>query len=126
MGRKTYEVGTKIGLTNPYPTMKQYLFSRSMKESPDEQVTLVSSDAVEMVKRLKEESGKDIWLCGGSGLAATLAPEIDEFIIKLNPVIIGSGIPLFSGPIALLNLVLADSKVYSNGFMRLHYRVRRI
>lgn len=124
MGRKTYEVGSKFGLTNPYSTMKQYLFSRSMKESPDQNVELVSEDAVRFVKRLKQQTDKDIWLCGGSDLAATLFPEIDEIILKVNPVLLGAGLPLFSGGIKQTALELIDSKIYSNGFMIVHYRVK--
>ena len=100
MGRKTYEVGLELGVTNPYPSLKQYVVSRSMTSSPDEHVKLVSGDVISFVQKLKKESGRDIWLCGGAELAATLFSEIDELIIKSNPLLLGSGIPLFAGAIA--------------------------
>ena len=124
MGRKTYELGLEMGVTNPYPHLKQYLFSRVMRESPDEDVQLVSGDAVSKVRELKRESGKDIWLCGGSDLATQLFPEIDELILKVNPVLIGSGIPLFRGAVMPTALEVAASKGYSNGLRLTHYRVR--
>lgn len=71
----------------------------SLKESPDKNVELVSGDAIALVRELKTQTGKDIWLCGGSDLATTLFPEIDEMILKVNPILLGSGIPLFSGVI---------------------------
>jgi dihydrofolate reductase len=123
MGRRTYEVGLKAGVTNPYPHMQQYLFSRTMPQSPDAAVQLVSRDAVALVRELKKQSGKDIWLCGGGDLATTLFPEINEVILKVNPILLGSGIPLFSGIVKQTDLELTDSKVYSNGFMLLRYRV---
>ncbi|MGL5064593.1 MAG: dihydrofolate reductase family protein [Microcoleus sp.] len=125
MGRNTYEVGAKIGLTNPYPTLKQYVFSRTMQASPDENVELVSDNVVGLVGELKQETGKDIWLCGGSDLAATIFSEIDEIIVKLNPVIIGAGIPLFSKAVSTTDLELLDRKIYNNGFMLLHYRLQK-
>ncbi len=125
MGRKTYEVGLKAGITNPYPTLKQYVFSHSMKASPDRNIELVSENAVGFVRELKQETGKDIWLCGGGDLAATVFSEIDEMIVKLNPVVIGSGIPLFARGIGPTNLELTDRKIYSNGFLLLHYRLQK-
>jgi len=125
MGRKTYEVGLNFGVTNPYPSLKQYVFSRTMKASPDENIELISDNPAPFVKELKKETGKDIWLCGGGALATTLFSEIDEMIVKLNPLVIGSGIPLFSRALDPTNLELADRKIYSNGFILLHYRLQK-
>ncbi|WP_414584452.1 dihydrofolate reductase family protein [Scytonema sp. PCC 10023] len=124
MGRRTYEVGLKEGFTNPYPQMKQYLFSRTLTESPDQNVELVRENALALVRELKTQTGKDIWLCGGGDLATMLFSEIDEMILKVHPILLGSGIPLFSGVVKQTSLELTDSKIYNNGFMLLHYRVK--
>ena len=47
------------------------------------------------IRELKCEPGKDIWLVGGGTLASTLRSEIDELIIKLGPVTLEAGIPLW-------------------------------
>jgi dihydrofolate reductase len=123
MGRATYEVGVNLGVTNPYPHLKQYLFSRTLLVSPDVDVELVSLEAVARVKELKRDSGKDIWLCGGSELATDLFSEIDELILKVNPVVIGEGIPLFRREVGPTMLELIESKSYCNGFMMNHYDI---
>lgn len=127
MGRKTYDVGLQGGLTSPYPTLDQYVFSRSMTESPDPQVTLVRDNAVDVVRDLKQQPGKAIWLCGGGALAGQLfeAGLIDQLIIKLNPVLFGSGIPLFSGGIPLTALQLTQHKAIASGHVILYYDVQR-
>ncbi|HSR66781.1 MAG TPA: dihydrofolate reductase family protein [Acidobacteriota bacterium] len=125
MGRKTYEVGLNAGFSNPYPTLDQYLFSRSLESSPDAQVELVSGDAVEFVTGLKEKPGKAVWLCGGSELASVLlgAGLIERLIVKLHPVLFGSGIPLFRKGISPTLLRLTDSKTFASGHAILHYRI---
>lgn len=125
MGRKTYEIGLKDGVSNPYPHMKQYLFSHSIKESPHSDIVLVSESSIELVKRLKQENGKGIWLCGGATLATALFAKklIDRLILKINPFLMGDGIPLFSGMIDQTALELTDQNVYGNGVLQLHYQV---
>ena len=125
MGRATYEVGIPLGVTSPYPHLQQYVFSRSLERSPDPDVELVSTDALAKVKELKQAAGKDIWLCGGGELAADLFPEIDKLILKVNPVVIGTGIPLFRREVKPTNLDLVENKRYSNGFMMNTYNVKR-
>ncbi len=123
MGRKTYDIGVKEGITNPYPQMQQYVFSKTLQSSPDRNVALVSTDPIAFVSELKQRSGKDIWLCGGGEFATALFPEIDEMILKINPVLIGTGIPFFSGAIPQTSLEITHSKIYSNSFMLIHYRL---
>jgi dihydrofolate reductase len=126
MGRRTYEFGFQFGVTNPYPWMKQYVFSRTMGKSPDTNVELVSESIIDLVRELKEGMGKDIYLCGGAELAARLLAEgmIDEIIVKLNPVVFGAGVPLFSGATRQTELELVSNKVYGNGVVLLNYRVK--
>jgi dihydrofolate reductase len=98
-----------------------------MHHSPDAQVTLVKDNAVEVVQELKRGTGKAIWLCGGAQLATTLltADLIDQIFVKLNPVIFGSGIPLFAPEAKLAPLELTQHKSYGSGHMLLFYRVKR-
>jgi len=125
MGRKTYEVGVKDGYTNPYSHLRQYVFSHRLVVSPDPAVTLVQEDAIAFVKALKAEAGKGIWLCGGGTLAATLfsAGVIDSLMLKVNPFVMGSGIPLFATPVPQRQLALTDSQSYPGNVMVLRYCV---
>jgi hypothetical protein len=45
-------------------------------------------------------------------------------VLKVNPVVLGSGIPLFSGDVDRTRLELADGEMYSGGFTLLRYRVK--
>lgn len=125
MGRATYEVGLREGVTSPYPTLDQYLFSRTLEQSPDESVTLVGDGAVERVRELKEMEGRSIWLCGGSVLAGDLfaAGLVDELILKVNPVVFGEGKPMFGQPVAAGRLALRDLKRFGSGHVLANYTV---
>jgi dihydrofolate reductase len=97
MGWNTYAVGLPDHhLPNPYEHLRQIVFSRAHEAPPgSEGVHFTDSDPVETVRALKQEDGKGIWLCGGGMLAAVLADEIDRLALKINPVLLGGGIPLF-------------------------------
>ena len=125
MGRATYEVGQREGITSPYPTLAQYLFSRTLERSPDNEVTLVTTDALDQVRALKEMDGGDIWLCGGAVLAGDLyaAGLIDELVLKVHPVAFGRGIPLFGRTVEAGPLALQDVRHFDSGHAIMTYRV---
>ena len=125
MGRGTYEVGSVLGITSPYPHMRQIVVSRSMAAPPDPAIELVGDDVVGAVRRLKQEEGLDVWLCGGADPASALYREIDELMLKVNPVALGRGLPLFGGVEAPVGLEFVANRIFDSGFMFNHYRVRR-
>jgi dihydrofolate reductase len=125
MGRKTYEVALKMGTTS-YPGVKNYVFSRTLKEAPDESVEIISEDAAEFVRRLKRKKGKGICVMGGGELAHALfeADLIDEVGLNIHPVLLGRGIPLFHEVGHQIDLELLDCKTFKNGCVYVSYRVR--
>ncbi|MFC4051585.1 dihydrofolate reductase family protein [Actinomadura syzygii] len=97
MGLGTYRPALDIGVTSPYAHIRQYVASTSLDEIADPSVELVR-DGLSVVRELKAEDGdKDVWLCGGGGLAAAVLSEIDELIVKSYPVVAGDGVPAFAG-----------------------------
>jgi dihydrofolate reductase len=126
MGRRTYEVAARSG-TGAYPGVRNYVFSRTIKESSDGSLTFVSEDAAAFVKRLKNEAGKGICVMGGGLLAKSLfeADLIDEVGLNIHPVLLGSGIPLFYEMPRQIDLELIKSQPLKNGCMLLTYQVKR-
>lgn len=121
MGRGTYHPAFSQGITSPYAHLRQIVFSRSLPSGTDPAVTVVAGNAVPVVRRLKaERTGKDIWLCGGD-LAKQLIDEIDELILKLNPIALGEGRPLFAGPIGPRAFTLVDARSREAGVVQLRY-----
>ncbi|MDQ2976433.1 MAG: dihydrofolate reductase family protein [Acidobacteriota bacterium] len=125
LGRKTYEVMLGMG-SGAYPGMKNYVFSRTLKAEPDGKVEIISEDAAEFVRRLKNQKGKDICVIGGGLLAKSLfeANLIDEIGFNIHPVLLGSGIPVFHEMERQIDLELLECKGLKNGCVMVTYRVK--
>ncbi|HEY7785196.1 MAG TPA: dihydrofolate reductase family protein [Pyrinomonadaceae bacterium] len=120
MGRRTFEVAKSA-----YPGVKNYVCSRTLKHDPAENVELVSGDAADFVRELKNQPGKGICVIGGGLLAKSLLEVglIDELGMNIQPVLLGSGIPLFHQMEKQIDLELLESKVLKNGCVYVLYRV---
>ena len=129
MGRKTCDAAREMskGKSNPYPGIKSYVFSRTLKPRKDEGVEIVSSDAVKFVRALKKQRGKDICVMGGGKLAHSLFEGglIDEVGFNIHPVLLGSGVPLFYPMKRQIDLELLDCKRFENGCVCVSYRVKK-
>lgn len=125
MGRKTYEVALKSGTTS-YPGVKNYVFSRTLKESPDAKVEIIQTDAAAFIRDLKTHEGKGICVMGGGELAKSLleARLVDEIGLNIQPVLLGRGIPLFYEMSQQIDLELLSCKPLKNGGVYVLYRVK--
>ncbi|HKO63302.1 MAG TPA: dihydrofolate reductase family protein [Pyrinomonadaceae bacterium] len=127
MGRKTYEVALRSGAgEDAYLGMKTYVCSRTLKKSESDKVEIISEDAVDFVRRLKQEEGKDICMMGGGLLAKPLleADLIDEIGFNIHPVLLGSGIPVFHEMRRQIDLELIDCQQWKSGCVLVIYRVK--
>lgn len=125
MGWNTYAVGLPFGMTSPYSHLRQLVFSRS-RTAENEDVTTTAENPVDVVRALKAEEGAGIWLCGGGALAGALADEVDRLVLKVNPVLLGDGIPLFaSGRSDPRWFELVESTPYASGVVIAEYVRRR-
>ncbi|QLY31301.1 dihydrofolate reductase family protein [Nocardia huaxiensis] len=115
MGRGTYEPALQVGITSPYPHVKQYIVSTTLGKIDDPAVELVESDPVGLVQRLKKEDGMDIWLAGGGKFAAQLIDEIDELVIKSYPVVLGDGVKAFADNFRPTQFELVKRENFDNG-----------
>lgn len=131
MGRTTYESGYAYGVApgQPSPIFPgvHYVFSKTLRFDavPHERLRVIDVDPVPVVRQLKSQPGSDVYLCGGGALAGYLlgAGLIDEVIIKLNPLVLGSGIRLFGDHQHEARLTLRHSKGYPDGMVVLTYAV---
>jgi dihydrofolate reductase len=114
MGRATLEPALKLGITNPYAHLTEYVFSHTVDGAQ-------TGDPVEFVRQLKKQDGLDIWLCGGGDLAGQLLDEVDELVIKLSPVIAGDGIPLVRRGFDPTRFTLVSTTPLESGVVVLTY-----
>lgn len=128
MGRRTYEFGYGFGLKpgmRAYPHMRHFVFSKSIDLPESSQVDAVPDNWLQTVDALKAEPGGDIYLCGGGTFAGYLLTHgrIDRLVIKLAPVVLGHGIPLFGNVAHPGSFKPVQTQCYENGVTLLEYHL---
>ena len=120
-GRRTYEnfyafwpKQTNSPYTEFLNTIPKYVASTTLKEPlPWSNSMLLQGDAAQAVSQLKEQPGKDLLIMGSGELIQSLmrANLIDDYVLLIHPLVLGSGRRLFpdGGAAATLRLVATST-----------------
>jgi dihydrofolate reductase len=134
LGRRTYEIFAAAWPNAPETEeparsilnkLPKYVASRTLNEPLGWQnSTLLKGDVAEEVAKLKQTEGKDIQVWGSGELAQTLMQHglVDEYLLMIHPIVLGSGRRLFREGLPKTPLELVDSKTTGTGVLILTYR----
>lgn len=132
LGRRTYEdfYGFWPKQTdNPYTEVldntQKYVASKTLEEPlPWRNSSLLEGDAAEPVVKLKEQPGPDIGVLGSGDLVRSLMRRdlVDEFVLMIHPLLLGSGRRLFDDSGALRALRLLDTVTTTTGVLIATYQ----
>jgi dihydrofolate reductase len=130
MGRRTYELAVQTrgkAAFTAFTGVTSIVFSRTLKQQEHPHVTIMPELNADWVRELKAQSGKDIWLFGGSDLFRSFLDSgfVDGVEVAVIPALLGAGIPLLPPPYSPTKLRLIRHHLYRSGRMSLVYEVRR-
>lgn len=129
MGRKTYsQIVTELSPSQwPYEGATTYVLTHQTKADDTKHIRLKNMDICQLVEELRQESGKDIWVCGGAKVAEQLIDKnmINTYHLAIIPVILGGGVRLFGASTQKIDLALVETKKY-NGIVEVIYNQKQI
>ncbi len=130
MGRRTYEFGYQYGLEPgqpAYPHMEHFIFSGSLKIEKLADSVHIEKLSIDRINDIKQSSKTDIYLCGGGEFAGWLLENglIDQLKLKLNPIILGTGIRLFGNSKAKAKWTLTETESFEDGLKILTYDIEK-
>jgi dihydrofolate reductase len=132
LGRRTYEEWAgywpdKTAADDPYAdyinNVPKHVVSTTLKPPLAwRNSRLVEGDVREQLARLKQQPGKEIAITGSITLIGSLLREglLDELLLLVFPVVVGSGKRLFEAP-DQVPLKLVQSRTFDNGVLALRY-----
>lgn len=128
LGRKTYDwVCREIG-TSHYDNGDRdvYVITRTAKPAIG-RTKFYSGSLTDLIQQLRSQNGKDIYCDGGAEIVNELIKSdlIDEYIISIVPVLLGSGVRLFKSERPEQVLELVETKTFDTGLTQLRYIRKR-
>ena len=105
-------------------TLLKIVFSTTLETVTWNNARLVKENVAGEIQSLKRQEGKNIVIDGSPGLIHSLTRLglIDEYRLRVHPVVLGSGVPLFKDLKGRMPLQLIDSQTFHSGVVILHYQ----
>ena len=127
-GQITFETVLSFDVDWPY-AKPVYVLSNTMTEIPEshkEKAFLVKGTLTKILSQIHGKGHHRLYIDGGVTIQNFLKADlIDEMVITIFPVLLGSGIPLFSELTNTIEFELVESKVYLNELVQSHYIRKR-
>jgi len=131
LGRRSYEGMLGYWNTQDSPfkaalnNAHKYVASRTLREPlPWPNSTLLHGDVADAVAQLKGQPGRDLHVMGSGELIQTLMRHdlIDEYLLMIHPLVLGTGRRLFPDGVTPAHLHLVDSTATTTGVLIATYR----
>ncbi len=109
-----------------YAGVDKVVASRTLASS-DPKVRVIKDDVVAELAELKRQRGGDIMIFASPTLVHSLLPHdvIDTWLLTIQPVMLGGGLPLFAPGPRRTQLALRSAKTMSSGVIATHYVTKR-
>ena len=105
--------------------MRKVVLSHTLSDDASTRREIRSGDAVEHLRKLKQQDGTDIIASFGSGTLGPLADSpglIDEYLLVIHPAVLASGPRLFDHVTRDLALSLTSARIFDSGAAVMRYR----
>lgn len=105
-----------------YHGANKIVCSRTLKSLENTEARLISGN-LEEIRKLKQQSGKDMMVFGSPRLTQSLAKLdlFDEYVINVNPILLGGGIRMFED-LPRTKLALVSATQFDSGVVGFHYK----
>jgi len=110
-----------------YNKAHKLVLSKTMKDADLTNTTIISDNLSDRINEIKGQEGPDILLFGSPTATNSLMQQnlMDGYWLFVNPVILGQGIPLFTGTENKTGLKLLTTHQFASGVTELNYIVDR-
>ena len=102
---------------------EKIIFSKTLEKTEWNNTRLIKGNIIDEIKKLKQISERNMTILGSGSIVNQFAENglIDEFQFMVDPVILGSGTPLFKTISKSFGLKLTGTRVFKSGVILLNY-----